>query len=157
MKGKRPSSPRGQIALGLMVMAAGLSVAALTASRLGALPDKLELDALAGVAGGLSFVFGGAILVVPERFTGTRAFAGALMVTSFALLYDWAAFGPGERLLHGGAPLLHRSVASPLSEMSGRILFAVGAVLFNLLALWAWVRARKVAGRKPGRVASRRA
>jgi hypothetical protein len=110
---------------------------------------------VAGLVAGLSFVFGGVILVVPERFTGMRALAGALMVTSFALLYDWAAFGPGERHLHGGVPFLHTGVASPLSEMSGRILFAIGAVLFNLLALWAWVRARRTTGRKPGRAARR--
>jgi len=153
MKAKR--LPRGQIALGLMVMAAGLSCTALAASYLGAPPDRFVLDKVAGLVGGLSFVFGGAILVVPERFTGTRALAGALMVTSFALLYDWAAFGPGERHLHGSVPFLHTGVASPLSEMSGQILFAIGAVLFNLMALWAWVRARRAGGKKPGKAARR--
>ena len=154
MKAKR-ASPRGQIALGFLVMAAGLGCTALAAIHLGMPPDKLVPDTVAGLVAGLSFVFGGAILVVPERFTGMRALAGALMVTSFALLYDWAAFGPGERHFHGGVPFLHTGVASPLSEMSGRILFAIGAVLFNLLALWAWVRARRMAGRKPGRAARR--
>jgi hypothetical protein len=154
MKAKR-LPPRGQIALGFMVMAAGLSCTALAASYLGAPADRFVLDKVAGLVGGLSFVFGGAILVVPERFTGTRAFAGALMVTSFALLYDWAAFGPGERHLHGGVPFLHTGVASPLSEMSGQILFAIGAVLFNLMALWAWVRARRAVGKKPGKAARR--
>ena len=154
MKAKRPP-PRGQIALGMMVMAAGLSFAALAASYLGTPPDVFPLDRVAGLVAGLSFVFGGAILVVPERFTGTRALAGALMVTSFALLYDWAAFGPGERHLHGGIPFLHTGVASPLSEMSGRILFAIGAILFNLMALWAWVHARRAVGKKPGRATRR--
>lgn len=154
MKAKR-LPPRGQIALGLLVMAAGLSFAALAASYLGTPPDKFALDGVAGLVAGLSFVFGGAILVVPERFAGTRALAGALMVTSFALLYDWVAFGPGERHLHGGVPLLHTGVASPLSEMSGRFLFAIGAMLFNLMAVWAWVHARRTVGKKPGRRARR--
>jgi len=155
MKAKQ-RSPRGQIALGLMVMAAGLGCTALAASHLGTPADQLALDTVAGLVAGLSFVFGGAILVIPERFTGTRAFAGALMVTSFALLYDWAAFGPGERHLHSSVPFLRAGFTSPLSDISGRILFAIGAVLFNLMALWAWIRARWMVGRKPGKPAGKR-
>ncbi len=59
-------SPRAQVAVGLFVIAVGLAFTALAASHLGRPPDKLVLDAIAGVVAGLTFVFGGAIFVVPE-------------------------------------------------------------------------------------------
>jgi len=146
-------SPRGQIAVGLLVMAVGLGYTALAASHLGKPPDRLVMDAVAGSLAGLAFALAGVILVVPERRAGIRALIGALMVTCVALLFDWVAFGPGERRFRGGVSFVHIGAASPLSEMSGRALFAIGAVLFNLLALWAWLRTRRTAGRKPRKAA----
>lgn len=149
----RQLSPRRQVAVGLLVMAVGLGYASLAASHLGKAPDTLVMDAVAGSLAGLAFALAGAILVVPERRPGIRSLIGALMVTCVAMLFDWVAFGPGERRFRGGVSFVHIGAASPLSDMSGQALFAIGAVLFNLLALWAWVRTRRTAGRKPRKTA----
>jgi hypothetical protein len=62
------------------------------------------------------------------------------MITALALTADWIAFGPGDSGVRKGFSLNH--VRGPLqtSQILGRLLFAVGAVLADLLAFWAWVR-----------------
>ena len=64
------------------------------------------------------------------------------MITCIALMLDWLAFGPGERRFASGNPSANAAVGpQQLKEMSVRFLLAIGAVLFSLMALWAWMRA----------------
>lgn len=144
----KPHSRRGQVAIGFLVMVAGLGAAATAVSQLLSPPDKTVLDPVIGVIAGFAFVFGGAILVVPERRARNRALLGALMISAIALLFDWVAFGPGE---HHVKSLGKHAVGSQLREMSRQILLASGAVLFNLMALWAWIRARRSAWTRSGK------
>ena len=144
----KPLSRRGQFTIGVLVMAAGLCVVALAANYVGKSTGRF--DPVVGLISGLAFAFSGAILVVPERRGRTRAWFGALMITCIALLFDWLAFGPGERhdaggLTNGTGARLH------FWEVPGRVLLASGALLFNLMALWAWFRARRVAWKRSGR------
>jgi hypothetical protein len=133
---------RGQVTAGLLLIAAGLGVGAVAASQFGKPAGKLPVDAVAAFIAGFGLVFAGATLAVPERRTGVKAWTGVLMVTAIALLTDWVAFGSGERHLTGGSPSANAAVGPhQLREMSVRLLFAIGAVLFNLMALWAWMRA----------------
>jgi len=134
--GAKPLSRRGQVTVGLLVIALGFGVAAIAAIHLIMPPGKAVLDPVVVLIAGFAFAFGGAILVVPERRGRTRASFGALMITSVALLFDWVAFGPGEHHAKGGV--------AHLREMSRHVLLASGAVLFNLMALWAWFRARRM-------------
>jgi len=134
--GAKPLSRRGQVTVGLLVIALGFGVAAIATIHLVMPPGKAVLDPVVVLISGFAFAFGGAILVVPERRGRTRASFGALMITSVALLFDWVAFGPGEHHAKGGV--------AHLREMSRHILLASGAVLFNLMALWAWFRARRM-------------
>jgi hypothetical protein len=134
----------GQVAIGIIVIAAGLCVAALAAGHLVSPPEKAVLDPLVGLGAGFAFVFGGAITVVPERRGRARAWFAALMLTAIALLFDWVAFGPGEHHARGGA-------GPQLREMSRQALFASGAVLFDLMALWAWFRTRRAVWKKPAK------
>lgn len=142
----KPLSRRGQFTIGILVIAAGLCVTALAANYLGKPTGKF--DPVVGLIAGLAFAFAGAILVVPERQGRNRAFFGALMVTSIALLFDWLAFGPGERHLVAGISNSGIGVRTHFWEVPGRVLLASGAVLFSLMALWAWIRARRVPRRK---------
>src|SRR5690242_5106627 len=121
-------SRRRQIATGLLLAAAGFALAALAASHLGGSPGRL--DPVVGLIGGAALVFLGAILVAPERRRRVRAWGGALMITSIALLFDWLVLGhapPGARTHFWEAP--------------GKVLLASGALLFSLMAMWAWMRA----------------
>jgi hypothetical protein len=136
MAAKSPSR-RKQIAAGLLAMAAGLGVAALAASHLGKPTGRL--DPVVGLITGFALAFAGAILVVPERRKGLRAWAGALMITFIALLLDWIALAPGEHRVATGVS--NAAVRTHFWEVPGRVLLFSGAVLFNLMALWAWLRA----------------
>jgi len=140
MAAKKPSR-RAQVASGLLVLAGGLGVATLAAGHLFSQPGRL--DPVVGVIGGMILVLVGAILVVPERNKALRAWFGALMVTSIALLFDWLAFGPGERHVAAIGSNSGLGLRTHFWEVPGRVMMASGAVLFNLMALWAWFRTRK--------------
>jgi hypothetical protein len=141
MAAKR-TTRRGQVTVGLLLIAAGLGVGAIAASQFGKPAGRIPVDAVAALITALGVVCAGATVAAPERRAGVRAWTGALMVTSIALLFDWVAFGPGERHLTSGSPSANAAVGPhQLREMSVRLLFAIGAVLFNLMALWAWMRA----------------
>jgi hypothetical protein len=137
----KPLSRRGQFTIGILVVAAGLCAVALAANYVGKPTGRF--DPVVGLIAGLALAFAGAILVVPERQGRTRAWFGALMISCIALLFDWLAFGPRElqdaaALGNGAAVRMH------FWQVPGRVLLASGAVLFNLMALWAWFRARRV-------------
>ena len=61
---------------------------------------------------------------------------GAMAITSMALLFDWIAFVPGPRLFTTGASASHQG--APVGSGVGRVAFGVGAILFDLAALYAW-------------------
>jgi hypothetical protein len=146
---EKPLSRRGQFTIGVLVVAAGLCVAALAASYVGK-PAGM-FDPVVGLIAGLAFALAGAILAVPERQKGIRALFGALMITCIALLFDWIAFAPGERRITGGISGAHASVRTHFWEVPGRVLLVSGAVLFNLMAVWAWFRTRRAAWKKSGK------
>jgi len=142
-------SRRGQVTVGLLVIAMGLGVGAIAASHLGQPAGRF--DPGVGLIAGLAFAFAGAILVVPERQVRIRASFGALMITAIALMFDWVAFGPGERRVTGGISGGNGGVRTHLWQVPGQVLFVSGAVLFNLMALWAWVRARRAPRKRTAR------
>jgi hypothetical protein len=117
----KPLSRRGQFTVGILVVAAGLCVAAIAASFVGRPAGRF--DPVVALITGLALALAGVILVVPERDARTRAWFGALMITAIAVLFDWILFGLAARQAVAALP---------------------GAALFNLMALWAWFRARRV-------------
>jgi hypothetical protein len=125
----KPQSRRGQIAGGILALAAGVGLAANAAGHLGAPTGKFDPVIL--IISGCALAFVGLILFAPERNRRLKAWLGALMITAIAVLLDWLAFGPGA-----GSP----AVRVHFWEVPGRLLLASGAVLFNLMALWAWMR-----------------
>ncbi|HYS84842.1 MAG TPA: hypothetical protein VEN78_07560 [Bradyrhizobium sp.] len=145
-------SPGKRVAIGLVVCAAGLGVVALGVYQLGPKANRFAAWEFAALPVGMAFAFGGAFLALPRGFVRTRALIAALMVTALALTADWIAFGPGDSGLRRGFSL--NNVRGPLqtSQMLGRVLFGVGAVLADLLAFWAWVRFFRAPG---GRAATR--
>lgn len=140
MAAKRPSR-RAEVAAGLLVIAGGLGVAALAAGHLFGQAGRLEPVVV--IIAGMILVFVGAILVVPERNKSLRAWFGALMITCIALLFDWLAFGSGERHTKAGTANSNLGLRMHFWEVPGQVMMLSGAVLFNLMALWAWLRTRR--------------
>ena len=64
-------------------------------------------------------------------------------MVGFASIFVWIAFGPGERRFSGGFSIGPLFTSSASSEMEGRIVFGIAAVLLSAFALWgtyAWLR-----------------
>jgi hypothetical protein len=137
---EKSPSPGKRVAIGLAVCAVGLGVAALGVYQLRPKANVFAAWEFAALPVGMAFAFGGALFALPGSFVRTRALIAALMITALALTADWIAFGPGDSSLRRG--ISFNNVRGPLqtSQMLGRLLFGVGAVLADLLALWAWVR-----------------
>ena len=124
-----------RVAIGLAVCAMGIGVVALGVHQLGPKANKLAAGEFAALPVGMTLAFIGVLLALPRSVVRTRALIAALMISALALTADWIAFGPGELSITGG---LGRPLQA--SFMIGRVLFRVGAVLADLMALWAWVR-----------------
>ncbi len=135
----RPLSPRAKVYVGAFCAAMGvLTLAIGTHAALNlqhATPDDFMY-----VPAALAFVFAGVLLALPpERAAMTRLF-GALLITSFAVTFDWIAFGPGERHFSGGISLGGVGIGARPGELFGRAMFGVGAVVFDIVAVVLWVR-----------------
>jgi hypothetical protein len=68
-------------------------------------------------------------------------------MTAFALIFDWIAFGPGERLFGGGLSSGAVGIHANPGETLGRVAFGIVAVMMDVLAALVWMRLlRKVVG-----------
>lgn len=88
-----------------------------------------------GVPAGLMFVFAGILLALPPQYTGWRNLLTTLVITCFALTFDWVAFGPGERKFSGSI----MGFGFIPGELLGRALFGVFAVILDGCAIAMWV------------------
>ncbi|MFQ5593862.1 MAG: hypothetical protein ACE5HA_06905 [Anaerolineae bacterium] len=71
-------------------------------------------------------------------FEVSRYWAGVSIITIFALIFDWIAFGPGERQFSSSISLPFFSVTTSGGQSIGRYMFGFGAIMLNLLAVWGW-------------------
>ena len=128
------------VAAGAYPLAIGIG---LVAPRPGSVHAPMWVVALAGGC----FVLVGAILLLPQQDARLRGLVGGLLVTVMALIFDWVAFGPGERHFGGGFSFGGVATRGSWDETSGRTAFGVAAVLMDAFALWGWVRwLRSLAG-----------
>jgi hypothetical protein len=124
----------GGLAVGFMFAAMGLMVIGLAIN--GAIrADPFKADNLMGVPAGLMFVFAGVLMGLPPEYTRCRAVLAALVVTCFALTFDWVAFGPGERKFSGSIV----GIGLVPSELMGRICFGFFAVVLDIWAVAMWI------------------
>jgi hypothetical protein len=136
-------SPRARLAMGLVFVLAGLPIMALATGlitpRLGSMHAPPWVVFLAGV----SFSLVGLLILLPDTMGKFRGFLGAVFMVGFASIFVWIAFGPGERRFSGGFSIGPLFTSSASSEMEGRIVFGIAAVLLSAFALWgtyAWLR-----------------
>ena len=131
----RPQLPQGaRVLVALVVLATGIAVTALGIHRAGSSTEPL---AILAIPAGLAFVFGGVLVLAPAKWQLALA---ALMITSLAAVFDWVAFGPGPRQFTStvGVGAAHASASG--GEYSGRTLFGLFAVLFDIAAVGLWIK-----------------
>lgn len=139
---------------------AGLGIVLLAVGVIGS-NQRLEAPRWVVAAAGLAFVLLGAALATgptpgtPEAASAqttwrTFLFGGAI-VGLMAAIFDWIAFGPGERRFGGTLAVPFVAISGRGSELTGRILFGIGAVLLDGAFLWITIRGlRTLLGRDAG-------
>jgi len=149
-------TPRGAWGLGLVTAAAGLGV---IAGALWADPGRVESPHWVVVAAGLAFVLAGVALI--REFAVDREserlddlwtpLLGALIVTGFAAIASWVAFGPGDRQFRISGPIPLEWLWPGSGARIGRAAFGVGAVLSSAVALAFWARLARRLPQRPMR------
>jgi Protein of unknown function (DUF3592) len=125
---------RGGLGVGLACAAMGLLLVGIVIH--GAVhADPFTADSLMGVPAGLMFVFAGIFMALPPEYKQWRNLLATLLVTCFALTFDWVAFGPGERKFSGSFV----GIGFVPSEFFGRASFGVGAVMLDIWAIAMWI------------------
>jgi hypothetical protein len=133
VRAARDGELRG-LAIGFLFAAMGLMVTGLAIDR-AIYADPFTADNLMGIPAGLMFVFAGVLIGLPPEYTRWRALLGTLVVTCFALTFDWVAFGPGERKFNGSFV----GIGFVPSELMGRICFGFFAVVLDICAIAMWI------------------
>ena len=71
------------------------------------------------------FVFAGILMALPPQYRKWQNLLATLVITCFALTFDWVAFGPGERRFSGsimGFGFIPASLSGGLCSASARLL-----------------------------------
>jgi len=131
-------APRTRLVLGLGMLAAALPPVLIAIGVIVPRPGTVHAPKWIVLLAGCLFVFGGVLILLPARMRLLRGFLGGLLVTALGVVFDWIAFGLGDRRFSGGMSIgpLFNSTGS--DEAGGRIAFGIAGVLITLFALWAW-------------------
>jgi len=128
------SASTGGPAFGLLFAAMGLLITGLAIHSGIQATDPVKANAYMGLPAGLMFVFAGMYMALPPD-SKWRSLLATLVVTCFALTFDWVAFGPGERKFTGnimGVPFMS-------GELFGRVAFGFFAILLDIFAAAMWI------------------
>ncbi len=95
------------------------------------------------VAGAMFFFFAGVLilLIESERWAWLRNLVMWLFVCCLAVVFNWVAFGEGERHFSGSSSFMGFTSSAATGETEGRIVFGFFAVLMDLLVLLVPLRA----------------
>jgi hypothetical protein len=135
----KPAAKRGPglFALGLVLCVGGMAFAAYGMLHPSA---PIQPDPFIALPIGIVFAAAGLLLAFPAASPELKSICGTLLVTGFAVTFDWIAFGPGERHFSGSVGSAGISVSSPANDLTGRIMFGIGAVALDALAVVFWVK-----------------
>ena len=148
---ERPVPAAVQWLLGPVLLVAGGFGVAVACGLVRLDPASFHAPPWLAGAIGVAFAAMGLILLLDgcaalQRLRGWLAF---VFLACFATVFNWVAFGPGERHFttrtSAGASVV---TSAESSELGGRIAFGVFAVLLDLLIaspliVWLWRRARR--------------
>jgi hypothetical protein len=128
------SASRGGPAIGLLFAAMGLWITGFAIYSGINAADAVKVNAYMGLPAGLMFVFAGALLASPAE-SKWRSLLATLVITCFALTFDWVAFGPGERKFTGSI----MGIGFMSGEFFGRIAFGFFAIVLDIIAVGMWI------------------
>jgi hypothetical protein len=128
------SASRGDPVIGLAFAALGLWITGFAIYSGIHAAEAVQANAYMGLPAGLMFVFAGALMALPPE-SKWRSLLATLVITCFALTFDWVAFGPGERKFTGSI----MGVGFMSGELSGRIAFGFFAILLDIFAVGMWI------------------
>jgi hypothetical protein len=144
----------GGLGVGLAFAAMGLLLVGI-AIHAAIQADPFTPDNLMGVPAGLMFVFAGIFMALPPEYKQWRDLLATLLITSFALTFDWVAFGPGERRFSGSFSFGIAATGFQPGELFGRASFGVCAVFLDIWAIAMWIgQCRQAFGGSTGAEAS---
>jgi len=130
-----------RIALGVVSIEIGLVLAGIAVSATIHATDRFTSEVLIAVPAGLIFVFGGILLAMRPGNRRWQAVLSALLVTCFAVTFDWVALALGEGVFGGGSALGPSIGAElPVGEFLGRAAFGVAAIVLDIFAVIVWIR-----------------
>jgi hypothetical protein len=89
---------------------------------------------------GFMFVVAGFLVIVPDTMPHMKNFLGAALLSLFAAVPGWIAFGDGPRAFSGSVSFGAMTNAAHPGEMAGRIAFGFFAVLLAAGAVYSWWR-----------------
>ena len=122
----------------LLCIAAGAVIVAVATGLIEIDPSKFKAPRwVVGAVGGM-FVIAGLVLAIGDRLLVLRGLLAALLLTFFSAVFDWVAFGPGERQFSGGFSMGGFGSGGVQGEIVGRSVFGVFAVPLNIWAAWLW-------------------
>jgi hypothetical protein len=126
---------RGTLTFGLLFAGVGVMITGF--ALYGAVhANPFTADRLMAVPAGLMFLFAGILIALPPAYTKWRSLLATLVITCFALTFDWVAFGPGERRFTGSIG----GIGFIPGEMMGRAFFGLIALVLDVCAVAMWVR-----------------
>lgn len=133
-------SPRGRLGVAAVCIATGAAIAALAAGIIPADESKFHAPHWVVGACGLVFMLAGSMILMPAGMRRAQGLIGAVLLSLFAAIPGWIAFGAGERVFGGGLSFGGITSATHPNEMTGRIVFGAAAILVGLFAAYGWVR-----------------
>ena len=142
-RGTRKLSPAGAVVMASVFALAGGTILALALGWIPIDPAKLEAPRWVIACAGVMFMAGG-YAPLGQAFnlpSWVPPLAGLIAAAALASVFNWIAFFPGERHFSGSSSLLGFQLGSGAAgELTGRIVFGLGAVLIDAIVLVGLVR-----------------
>jgi hypothetical protein len=144
-KASRELSPLGAWLFALVFWVAGGCIVALAMDWIHAPPENFHAPRWVVGTAGLMFVAGGFAPLIANGGQDTFASRALALIVlgGFASISNWIAFGSGPRHFSGGTSVAGLSSSAPVSEISGRIAFGVGAVILDAMLVWILVKSAR--------------
>jgi hypothetical protein len=127
----------------IFCVSAGLIIMGVSVDIIHVDPKTIHAPRWVVGAVGLAFFLAGSALFTC-RSRGTRkfqAFLGAMILILLAAMANWIAFGPGERQFSGTISLPFSAYSSRASELTGRIVFGISALILDVLIVYMLIMA----------------
>ena len=120
--------------------ATGAGIAALAAGIIPAAESDFHAPRWVIGACGLVFMLAAVMILTPASMVRTQYFLGAVLLSLFAAIPGWIAFGPSPREFSGSVSIGVVTSATHPGDSTGRIVFGIAAIVGGLIAAYAWAR-----------------